>query len=95
METLVLDDMIGRTHGNIDIALAWHLGSNHYPPVMFMLDTCREAITLALGGELDTRVDLPDGVTWLDSQTTVPVWAIIEDYHLEDFLEDDNDYLEV
>lgn len=69
-------------------ALRWHLSSNHFPPVpLEMLDPCRKAIELANAGEdVNTTIELPEGFGW-KSMATAPVWAILEGYHLDGFLD--------
>jgi hypothetical protein len=69
-----------------DTALRWHLQHNHYPPVpLAMLETCKTAIRLAREGTSKARVQLPAGITWRGNHEA-PVWAIIEDHHLEPFM---------
>lgn len=79
---------------DLDTALVWHLRSNHFPPVpLSMLDTCKRAIELANEGEYDLLMSLPDGVTYR-GQMQAPVWAIVEQHHLDAFIdmeEDDDD----
>lgn len=67
-------------------ALRWHLEHNHYPPVpAVMVDTCHEAILLAAAGDWDTEYRLPPGITYKDGRSA-PVWAIVEQHHLEPFV---------
>lgn len=68
-------------------ALSWHLTSNHFPPVPdTMIDPCIEAIDNANAGEWDKLVRLPDGVGYR-GRTAAPTHAIIEQHHLESFLD--------
>lgn len=47
---------------DIDVALSWHLRSNHYPPVpQAFVATCKEAIRLAQEEDWDEEVELPMG----------------------------------
>jgi hypothetical protein len=73
-------------------ALSWHLTSNHFPPVpTVMVDTCIEAINNANDGEWDKMVSLPEGVGY-KGLTVAPTHAIVEQHHLESFLEDTDCY---
>lgn len=65
-----------------DIALTWHLTSNHYPPVpLSMLQPCKDAIDAFWEQELDREIALPEGVTY-KGFIVAPAWAIIEQHHL-------------
>jgi hypothetical protein len=68
-------------------ALAWHLQSNHYPAVpLNMVDPCVVAIRWVTEGEHDSNVSLPDGILWR-GQPVAPAWAIVDAYHLESFID--------
>jgi len=70
-------------------ALSWHLTSNHYPPVpTIMVDSCIEAIDNANEGEWDKLVSLPEGVGY-KGLTVAPTWAMVEQHHLDSFLDDE------
>lgn len=84
--------------------MAWHLTSNHYPPVpVTMVDACLEAIDAAFEDDWDREIQLPiDGldrngepfqITWR-GQSTAPAWAIIEGHHLQAWLELDEEGME-
>ena len=76
-------------NGGLDLssAIAIHLSSNHYPPVpKIMVEPCIEAIFAHDEGEPDREVDMPEGVTY-KGRTTAPAWAIIEQHHLEAWLD--------
>jgi hypothetical protein len=63
--------------------LAWHLGSNHYPPVpSSMIDPCIAAIMAAEESDYDSLIALPKGVSWRGN-SSAPARAIIEGHHLE------------
>lgn len=77
--------------------MAWHLQSNHYPPVpASMIDPCLEAIDAASEQDWNRLIQLPfDGVdrngepfqiTWR-GQDKAPAWAIVEGHHLEAWIE--------
>ncbi len=82
-------------------AMAWHLRSNHYPPVpAVMIDPCLEAIEAALDGEWDRLIQLPfdgerDGkpfqITWR-GQDKAPADAIIDGHHLWSWVELDEEF---
>lgn len=72
--------------GGIEVALSWHLSANHWPPVpAIMIPVCLAAIDAATEEEWDAEVDLPEGVSY-KGRPTAPVWAIVEQHHLEPFL---------
>lgn len=67
-----------------------HLASNHYPPIpAFMADTCIEAIDAGNEENWDKEIAMPNGVTY-KGQTTAPAWAIIEQHHLDSWLESED-----
>jgi hypothetical protein len=74
----------------LDQALSWHLTANHYPPVpASMIEPCKEAIAIAASDDpdrWDQEVDLPEGVSYR-GLTSAPVYAIVEQHHLEPFVE--------
>ena len=65
--------------------LAWHLSSNHFPPVHAdFIPVDERAIELAESGELDTAIEMPNGLTRSVAQ-------IMEGLHLWDFLDSEED----
>lgn len=67
------------------VALYYHLKYNHYPPVSdTFLPTAEAAIDAANRGEWDTVLSLPNG-------KELTVSTIIEELHLRDFLDTDED----
>jgi len=69
--------------------LDWHLRGNHYPPIpSSMIKPCVEAIELANQGDWNARVEMPEGV-YYKGELTAPVSAIIEQHHLDAFLDTD------
>ena len=77
----------------IDDALAWHLRSNHFPPIpLSMIEPCKEAIQNALAGEWTKLVSLPEGVGY-KGLTVAPTDAIIEQHHLDPWVELDEEGL--
>jgi len=82
----------------IESAIAWHLQSNHYPPVpASMVSVCIEAInSVNNGGPLSgwhKVIQLPAGTTYQGSDVA-PAWAIIEAHHLDAWVELDEEGLE-
>lgn len=68
---------------SLEMQLEWHLRANHYPPVSTdMIPVCITAIDEANMGEWHTELELPFGVKYKNAHTA-PVWAIIEQHHLE------------
>ncbi len=74
--------------GNLDLipALTWHLGSNHYPPVLHMMDAAQEAIEAARDEDWERMINLPAGLRWR-GETEAPASAIVEGFHLEEFVQ--------
>ena len=76
---------------NIEDAIAWHLRSNHFPPIpLSMVPVCIEAIENALAGEWTKLVSLPEGVGYR-GLTAAPTDAIIEQHHLDHWVELDEE----
>ena len=62
--------------------LAWHLQSNHYPPIpLSMVETCKDAIEAYWADDLDKEIELPEGVTYR-GEPTAPAREIIINHHL-------------
>lgn len=76
-----------------DIALAWHLSSNHYPPIpAAMLPVAKRALKLARkGAPWDTKLRLPKGVTHRVTGKVATLGALVEHMHLEAFLDGEPD----
>lgn len=66
-----------------------HLQVNHYPPVpLSMVQPCVQAITAINECREDKSIDLPEGVLY-KGKTSAPAWAIIEQHHLEAWVQDE------
>jgi len=75
--------MANATEITLEQQLAWHLQSNHYPPVpTSMVTPCAEAIDCYWADELDKEIDLPEGVLYRGN-TTAPAREIIINHHLD------------
>jgi len=74
-------------HLDIETQIAIHLSNNHYPPVpKSMVQPCIEAIDAVNDlGLWDLEIPMPEGITY-KGLTTAPVWAIIEQHHLNAWL---------
>jgi hypothetical protein len=78
---------------DIESAIAWHLRSNHYPPVpLSMVEPCIEAIQAGLEGEWHKLIHLNGA--FYRGQEHAPAHAIIEQHHLDAWLELDEEGLE-
>jgi hypothetical protein len=79
---------------DVESAIAWHLQSNHYPPIpTSMVPVCIEAINNAIAGDWWKPVELPEKVSYRGS-THAPTSAIIEQHHLDAWVELDEEGLE-
>lgn len=68
-----------------ELALQDHLRHGHYPPVdLVFLDTARNAISEAEAENWDEMLFLPNG-------KEVPVWQVVEELHLEPFMQGERD----
>jgi len=79
---------IGLAESELDLEkqLAYHLQGNHYPPVpLSMVQPCIEAIDAAYDEDYDREIEMPEGVSY-KGKTTAPAWAIIEQHHLDWFI---------
>ena len=77
----------------IESAIAWHLQSNHFPPIpTSMVAPCIEAIENANAGEWNKLVSLPEGVGY-KGLPAAPTHAIIEQHHLDTWVELDEEGL--
>lgn len=63
MGRLAADDMAAHCI-DLDVALTWHLRSNHYPPVpLFMVPVAKAAVEAGRDEDWDRLVELPKGCT--------------------------------
>lgn len=80
---------IGLAESELDLEkqLAYHLQGNHYPPVpLSMVKPCIDAIDAAYDEDYDRMIDMPEGVSY-KGNTQAPAWAIIEQHHLDWFID--------
>jgi len=72
--------------------IRWHLQGNHFPPVpVSMVPVCIAALDAAADGDWQREIPLPDGVAYR-GLPTAPAAAIIEQHHLESWLDIEEDY---
>jgi hypothetical protein len=72
---------------DLETQLSYHLQGNHYPPVpLSMVQPCIEAIDAAYDEDYNRQIDMPEGVSY-KGLTTAPAWAIIEQHHLNWFID--------
>lgn len=74
---------------SLEDGLAWHLQSNHYPPIpLSMVKPCIEAIDAYWEDDLDREIEMPEGVSYR-GETTAPARAIIVQHHLDAWCEEE------
>ena len=90
MGRLQAEEMIQLT--DLDTALRWHLGHNHYPPLPeSLLPVAKLAISLASKpGNWNVELELPDGIKYRN-KTFAPVRACVEEWHLDSFISVEGD----
>ena len=74
-----------------DAVLEWHLDHNHFPSQIRYLDVAKEALRLAREGEWKAEINVAEIMGDDRCRTDVPVWRIIEGFHLGDMVGDDED----
>lgn len=90
MGTNFAHDLANEDFGlSLEQAISIHLTANHYPPVpVSMVTVCIDAIDAYNEGDFNREIELPEGVSYKD-KTTAPAWAIIEQHHLSEWLDED------
>lgn len=64
----------------------WHLQYNHYPPVPeSMVEVALTAIDHAIEEDWGADIALPEGILY-KGEETAPTYAIISNFHLEPFI---------
>lgn len=77
---------------SLEQSVTYQLRNNHYPPVPYsMVPICIEAINAYNEGDYSKHIDLPEGVSWRGN-IYAPANAIIEQHHLENWIEYGEDY---
>jgi hypothetical protein len=81
---------------DLETQLAYHLQGNHYPPVpLSMVQPCIEAIDAYYDEDYERFIAMPEGVFY-KGMSHAPASAIVEQHHLEWFIqpvEDSNEDL--
>lgn len=75
----------------LETALREHLAHNHYPPLpLVLVRTAKQVIEQFQEGNYEVQIDLPEGITW-KGEAKAPLLACIEAWHLDAFIEPDED----
>jgi hypothetical protein len=81
---------------DLETQLLYHLKGNHYPPVPSeMVAPCIEAIDAAYEEDFNRMIDMPmvgDFQTTYKGSKQAPAWAIIEQHHLQFFIDPVDEY---
>lgn len=81
---------------DLETQILYHLKGNHYPPVPAeMVAPCIEAIDAAYDEDLNRMIDMPkvgDFQILYKGATQAPAWAIIEQHHLDTFIDPVDEY---
>ncbi len=81
---------------DLETQLLYHLKGNHYPPVPAeMVAPCIEAIDAAYDEDYERMIDMPmvgDFQILYKGNTQAPAWAIIEQHHLQFFIDPADEY---
>jgi hypothetical protein len=81
---------------DLETQLLYHLKGNHYPPVPAeMVAPCIEAIDAAYDEDFNRMIDMPmvgDFQILYKGNTQAPAWAIIEQHHLDFFIDPVDEY---
>jgi hypothetical protein len=76
---------------DLETQLLYHLQGNHYPPVpKEMVQPCIEAIDAYYDEDFDREINMPkvnDYQITYKGKTTAPARAIVEQHHLEWFID--------
>jgi hypothetical protein len=82
---------------DLETQILYHLKGNHYPPVPAeMVTPCIEAIDAFYDEDFGRMIDMPmvgDFQILYRGETQAPASAIVEQHHLEVFIEPDEDSL--
>jgi hypothetical protein len=81
---------------DLETQLAYHLKGNHYPPVPIeMVKPCIEAIDAFYDEDFNRMIEMPmvgDFQILYKGMTHAPASAIVEQHHLNVFIEPQEDY---
>ena len=91
MGRIQADDLASMEALTLDQAIGYHLQGNHYPPVpLIMVQPCVEAIYAVNDWRSDESINLPEGVFY-KGETSAPAWAIVEQRHLDAWVQNDGE----
>lgn len=89
MGSMQAREMANAPELTMEQSLAWHLQSNHYPPVpTIMVQPCMEAIDAFWEDDLDKLISLPAGVSFRGADAA-PARDIIIQHHLDAWCDDE------
>ena len=81
---------------DLETQILYHLKGNHYPPVPAeMVTPCIEAIDAFYDEDFDRMIDMPmvgDFQILYRGSTQAPASAIVQQHHLETFIEPEEDF---
>ena len=81
---------------DLETQILYHLKGNHYPPVPAeMVQPCIEAIDAFYDEDFSRMIDMPkvgDFQILYRGETQAPASAIVQQHHLEVFIEPDEEY---
>lgn len=81
---------------DLETQILYHLKGNHYPPVPAeMVQPCIEAIDAFYDEDFSRMIDMPkvgDFQILYKGNTQAPASAIVQQHHLEVFIEPDEEY---
>ena len=81
---------------DLETQILYHLKGNHYPPVPAeMVQPCIEAIDAFYEEDFSRMIDMPkvgDFQILYKGSTQAPASAIVQQHHLEVFIEPDEEY---
>jgi hypothetical protein len=87
-----LAGMVAQKEVGLDMALQIHLGSNHFPPLTFMADTCKAAILAFEDDDPFRLIELPQGVNHQKYGNLVPATELVAELHLGPFVPQEPDW---
>jgi hypothetical protein len=86
MQEAVNDGLVGQR-----TVIAWHLQSNHYPPLpSVFIDTALDAVEAFNDEDYDRLITLPEGIEWKDGRAAVEAHLLVESFHLDSFVTGDD-----
>ena len=81
---------------DLETQLLYHLKANHYPPVPAeMVTACIDAIDAFYDEDFDRDIEMPkvgDFQILYKGSTSAPAWAIVEQHHLQTFIDPVDDW---